>query len=439
MRAAVHVARLGLLPVAYGLSGALIGGTLNRVMIVEMGYPATVVAVLFALPLMISPVRVWLGHTSDTRPLGGLRRVPYVLLGAGGIAVGAVAITVLAVSPFPRQAALLAGLAVAFVLYGVGRNLGLTSFQALVAERFAAHMRGRAITLYEVATLLGLVLGAGFIGQALATFDARRTVMVAVGVAVAVFVLAAAAVHGQESRRDPRPDEAEAARIPFRVVLTDYVLADPQIRRFFAVVFCTFIGTLAQDVLLEPFGGLVLGLSVGETTRLTMFWGLGVMAAMLLSGLFLLRRVHQVRLMRIGIVASIGVFLALIGIGAAGAAHLIAPVVAGMGLATGIAGAGMLASVIGFTTRLRAGLLMGVWGVANMAGHAIGSVMGGFVVDLGTVLTGSSLLAYSAVFALEIGFLVAALAGTRGLRIAAARVSSEDRAFGAAGSDVSEN
>lgn len=429
---ALNLLRLAAMPIAYGLSGALIGGTLNRVMIVELGYPATLVALLFAIPLIISPLRVWLGHTSDTKPILGRRRVPYVLLGAALIAVGLICITMLAVSA-SHDGLVVTGLVVSFILYGVGRSLGLNSFQALLAERFSDRSRGRAITLFEVPTLLGLVMGSGLIGKAMEAYDAQRTVLVGLVVALAVCGLAMLATLGQERRASAAtPAQAQAASLPFRQVLTTYVLADPQIRRFFAVVFCTFVGTLAQDVLLEPFGALVLSMSVGQTSRLTMFWGLGVMASMVLSGVVLLRYINYLRLMRAGIAASMVVFVGLIAIGVAGHAEVFPLVVAFMGLATGVAGAGMLAGVINFTTKARAGLLLGVWGVANMAGHAFGSVMGGAIVDIGTAVTGSPLLAYCAVFALEVCFLGAALWLTAGLRITESRASAEERALIAA-------
>ncbi len=50
--------RLALFPMAYALSGVLIGSTLNRIMIADLGYAATLVALFFAIPLMVSPVRV---------------------------------------------------------------------------------------------------------------------------------------------------------------------------------------------------------------------------------------------------------------------------------------------------------------------------------------------------------------------------------------------
>jgi hypothetical protein len=85
----------------------------------------------------------------------------------------------------------------------------------------------------------------------------------------------------------------------------------------------------------------------------------------------------------------------------------------------------MLASVVEFTTPVRAGLLMGVWGVANMLGHAAGSVMGGIVVDTMRLATGSALAAYTALFVLEIAMLVLALGLTFRLAPGAIRASAE--------------
>lgn len=420
-----HHVRLGAFPVAYGLSGVLIGGTLNRVMIAEFGLPATLVALLFAIPLLISPLRLWVGHRSDAFPLFGRRREPYLLLGALLIGGGVAAIASVAVHLAPRPGVFVAAAAAAFLLYGVGRNLAHNTYQALLAEKFTGHVRARAVTLYEVVTLLGSVAGAGLLGRALEHYDPAKLVAVANAVGAAVVVLALVAVPGQEERATGAAHAEQARRKPFAEVLRDYVFADPQVRRLFAVVICTFIGTLAQDVLLEPYGALVLGMSVGETTRLTMFWGLGVLAAMLLSGLVLLRSVGALRLMRIGLGVSIVVFGAVAAVGLAGAPGLFRWLVLAMGFGTGLAGAGMLASVVEFTTPVRAGLLMGVWGVANMLGHASGSLLGGIVVDTMRLATGSALTAYTALFLFEIAMLVTALVLTLRLQPAATQASRE--------------
>lgn len=423
-RIANHV-RLGAFPVAYGLSGVLIGGTLNRVMIAELKLPATLVALLFALPLLVSPLRLWFGYRSDGFPIFGRRREPYLILGALLIGGGVAAIANWTVRTAATPASFVPGAVLAFLLYGVGRNLAHNTYQALLAEKFSGSVRARAVTLYEVVTLLGSVIGAGALGKALEHYDPARLVLVANIVGLVVVALAVVAVPGQEACATGAANAETARGKPFGEVVRDYVWADPQVRRLFVVVICTFIGTLAQDVLLEPYGALVLGMSVGETTRLTMFWGLGVLAAMLLSGLWLLRVLGALRLMRIGLGVSIAVFSAVAAVGLAGAPELFRWLVLVMGFGTGLAGAGMLGSVVEFTTPVRAGLLMGVWGVANMLGHAAGSLMGGIVVDTMRLATGSALAAYSALFAFEVAMLSAAFGLTLRLQSSATRATGE--------------
>lgn len=420
-----HHVRLGAFPVAYGLSGVLIGGTLNRVMIAELQLPATLVALLFAIPLLISPLRLWVGHRSDAFPLFGRRREPYLLIGALLIGGGVAAIAAVVVHLAPSPGTFVAAAVAAFLLYGVGRNLAHNTYQALLAEKFTGRVRARAVTLYEVVTLLGSVAGAGLLGRALEDYDPARLLAVANAVGAAVVVLALVAVPGQEARESGAARAELARQKPFAEVVRDYVWADPQVRRLFVVVICTFVGTLAQDVLLEPYGALVLGMSVGETTRLTMFWGLGVLVAMLLSGLVLLCQLGALRLMRIGLGVSVVVFAAVATVGLAGAPGMFRWLVLAMGFGTGLAGAGMLASVVEFTTPVRAGLLMGVWGVANMLGHAGGSLLGGIVVDTMRWATGSALAAYTALFAFEIAMLVLAFALTLRLQPAATHASRE--------------
>jgi BCD family chlorophyll transporter-like MFS transporter len=167
-------------------------------------------------------------------------------------------------------------------------------------------------------------------------------------------------------------------------------------------------------------------MEVDETTQLTAFWGIGVMASMLLSGTVLIKWLGYMRIMRIGIVASALVFIGVIVSGAMGNPGLFRSLVLVMGLGTGLAGAGMLTGVINFTTVIRAGMLMGVWGVANMTGHAFGSLIGGAVVDLMRSLTGNAFIAYATVFAIEVVFLLTALFLSTRLAVGKSRVYAEE-------------
>ena len=420
--------RLAGFSIAYGLSGALIGGTLNRIMIADLGLPASLVAFFFAIPLLVSPVRVWLGYRSDGFPLFGRRREPYIVLGALIIGLGIVAAAKTTASTTQVTAMLFLSGILSFLLYGLGRNLAHNTYQALITDRYDRQQRTRAVTFYEVATLLGAVMGAGFIGKALETYEPSKLVSVAMGVAVAVFVLALFAAINQEPRDVAAQNATERARqIPFQKVLREAIFADRQARILFTIVIFTFVGTLAQDALLEPYGGLVLGMSVGDTTRLTMYWGLGVLASMLLSGLFLIKWLGFMKLMRSGIVLSIAVFLGMVIVGMSGNAVTFRSLVFVMGLGTGLAGAGLLSSIISFATPVRAGMLLGVFGVANMVGHALGNLMGGTIVDVMRLATGSPLVAYSTLFSMEAVMLGVALYLSTRLDINASQASLEER------------
>ena len=84
--------RLSLFQVTVGMAIVLLVGTLNRVMIVELGVPAWLVALMISLPLVFAPLRAVVGFRSDThRSVLGWRRVPYIWMGTlvqfGGLAI----------------------------------------------------------------------------------------------------------------------------------------------------------------------------------------------------------------------------------------------------------------------------------------------------------------------------------------------------------------
>lgn len=424
----LHIIRLAGYPLGYGLTGALVGGVLNRIMVAELGFSIALVGLLFAMPQLVSPLRVWLGYRSDGFPLWGRRREPYMLLGTLVGACGVVLAVMLAVNNAAGDLLLTLGVMLAFVLYGIGRNLAHNSYEALLAERFTGDARPRAMTLFEVVTLLGSVMGAGALGAALRNFDPARLTTIALVTMLVVLTLTVLAALGQEATLKVSSAAINTARaLPFRQALRELVLADPQVRTFFTLILFAFIGTLAQDVLLEPFGGLVLGMSPSATTRLTAFWGVGVLTAMLLCGLLLLRFLPFLTVLRIGLVASAFAFGSVIFVGLTGRADLFRALVFVMGFGTGIAGAGMLTGLAHFTTTVRAGMLMGVWGMANLLGRASGSIIGGVVVQTLQWATGSTLLGYTTVFAIEVIMLIVALTLSFKLRIEQSAARREEQ------------
>ncbi len=403
--------RMAGFPFVLGLVGVFITGTLNRVMIVELAIPATLVGLFLAVPLLFSPLRMWLGYRSDAFPLLGLRREPYILLGALLSAAGVVLATTLAINSASLAALGVLGLLVAFMGYGVGKHLASNTFEALIADKFEGDGRSRAVTLYKVPMFIGIIGGAIVLGRLLEPFTVERLIAVAFGVAALAFVLTGIAVLRQEPRtRLTQAASQQAARTSFWQTFRDLIWRDRQARLFFVFVMLSIVGTQAQDILLEPFGALVLGMSVSETTRLTSYWGTGAILSLALSGGWLIRRVGYRAVLRAGLTANILVFLGIIAAGALGSVGLFRGLVLILGLGTGLAFAGALAAVIDFTTLVRAGFLMGVWGAASELGEAVGNLFGGAIVDTLRALTGNPLLAYGAVFVIEGLMLVGALA-----------------------------
>ncbi len=411
MKNGLNSLRLAVLPLSLTLISILAGSVINRVMVVELGLPVTLAGLFIAIPLLIAPIRVWLGYRSDAYPLRGLRREPYIILGAFIAGVGA-AVSVILVLDTPNIISIGSlGILVTLVTYGIGRNLANNTFQALIADKFeAGPKRSRAANLYEVVRMVGLIMAAGILGALLQPFSSARLVTMVIIMAILATVFAVFATIKQEPRGTDMKEAGEAARsVPFKKVVSDLVWKDPQARVFFLVVMLTLMGTQMQDVLLEPYGALVFGMTVGQTTQLTAFWGIGTLIAILLSGIILLKRFGFLVVFRAGLILVIALFPGIILAGMNGNVNLLRLLVIGLGLGTGLAAASLLAQMVDFTTKRRAALLVGVWGVAHQFGRALASMAGGVLVDGALFVTNdNALISYGTAFVLEAVILVAA-------------------------------
>ena len=419
----VSLIRLAGLPLSLTLLSILAGSVINRVMVVELGLPVILAGLFIAIPLLISPVRIWLGHLSDAYPLWGRRREPYLMLGALLSGFGVALSVALVVQTPPLASGATAWILLGLLLYGVGRNLTGNTFQALLTDRFAAGVaRARAANLYEVIKLLGLVGGAGVLGLALRPYSNERLVLVVALLSALAVLLSVLGALGQEPRSARLRKAAEAARAAsFRHSFRTLVWEDPQARLFLLVIMLTVLGTQMQDVLMEPYAGLVLGMDVAATTRLTMFWGLGALASILLSGLVLVRWLGLARLYRLGIGLLLPLFVLVVLAGVLQRPLLLQLSVLGLGLSSGLAAASLLAQAVEFTSARSAGLLLGVWGLGFQLGRALASVLGAGLVDLMNLMTDDApLLAYGAGFAVEAALLMGALLAYGRLRLRAA-------------------
>jgi BCD family chlorophyll transporter-like MFS transporter len=417
--------RLSLFQIAVGMAAALLVGTLNRVMIVELAVPAWIVSVMVGLPLLVAPFRALVGFRSDHyRSAIGWRRVPYIWLGTllqfGGLAIMPFALFVLAgdVTGPAWLGTVIGPLAagLAFLLVGTGMQTAQTAGLALATDLADERSRPRVVALMYVMLLVGMV-GSGFVfSLLLADFTHVRLIQVVQGAAVVTVLLNVVALWKQEARNPSRRAKDEAAPA-FRAAWRTFI-ADPRARRF---LWAVGLGTAAfnmQDIVLEPYGGEILKLSVGATSALTAILAAGSLVAFGLAARALGRGADPCRVAAWGALAGLPAFSAVIF-----AAPLESPLLfrAGsfaIGFGAGLFAVGTLTAAMTLERREHVGLALGAWGAvqATAAGTAIAA--GGAIRDmvsglatrglLGTALD-SPVTGYSFVYHLELYTLFLAL------------------------------
>jgi BCD family chlorophyll transporter-like MFS transporter len=435
----VGIVRLGLVQSAIGALFALTSLTLNRVMVVEYGLPAILPAAFVAWNYLVQLSRPRWGHGSDL----GHRRTPWIIGGMGVLALGTLmatdAATMMASSP------VLGGLLafVAYTLVGGGVGAAGTSLLALLATRVAPERRPAAASITWIMMIVGFIAYAAVSGVFLQPFSAQRLALVASCVSGVAFLVTLLAVRNAEVEgRTETVAESEAtpaAAASFKHVMAD-IWADPLARGFTIFVFVSMLAYSAQELILEPFAGLVFHMSPAQSAQISGTEKVGALIGMILFGV-LGARVRDARgafMRRWTVGGCLGSALALGGLVAAsviGPAWPLAPTVFALGLANGVfavAAIGSMMALAGAGAHPRAGARMGVWGAAQAGAFAIGGFLGATGVEALRGALHQLAPAFIWVFAAEGAlFLVAALLAGR-LAPAAARMSNPPEALSGA-------
>lgn len=413
----LKVLRLGLFQFGMGLSLAPITGTLNRVLIDELGIPAVAVGVLIALHYFVSPTRALIGFRSDQERAKGNWRMPYLVLGAmltyGGLATAPFSLILLSgdgsLTFWPAMIVCLA----IFLAYGIGVNVVETIYLATVSDITPARERGRVLATLWAMLVLGTVVGALVIGQLLLDYSHYRLIQVMQGSAVVFIALTFVSMYGQERLRPNGQlvDHVEGS-VPIRETLPGslrMLAGQPLLLGLFAVLFIATLGFATHDVLLEPYGGQVLGMSVTATTRLTAWWGGAMLIAIAFAGWLLWRRVSPVLLIMLGgMLGALG-FLTVSLAGGVQAVDQFRSGVALIGMGRGMFIVGSLALIMSLVDAHHAGLFLGLWGVMQALAQGIGTIAGGLTRDIAQALSGSTLMGYTLVYSASASFLTLAV------------------------------
>jgi BCD family chlorophyll transporter-like MFS transporter len=410
--------RLSLFQVTVGMALTLLVGTLNRVMIVELNVPASVVSIMIALPLLFAPFRAVIGFKSDIhRSALGWRRVPYIWRGTlvqfGGLAIMPFALLVLSGTgeTHPPMWAGEAAAALAFLMVGAGLHIVQTCGLALATDLAATESQPKVVGLMYVMLLFGMIASAFVFGYLLHPFSAGRLIQVIQGTAVVTITLNGIALWKQETRHSKHPEIA-AAPPTFRGSWEAFVSGGSAVRRLVVVGLGT-LGFSMEDVLLEPYGGQVLHLMVSTTTKLTATWALGGLLGFALASRVLARGFDPFRMATYGALVGIPAFAAVIASAPLQHVGLFAIGTLLIGFGFGLFSHGTLTATMKTAPKNQTGLALGAWGAVTATSAGVGVALGGVIRD---VIAGTDTQAmlgratgYTFVYGLEIVLLFAAL------------------------------
>jgi BCD family chlorophyll transporter-like MFS transporter len=423
------IARIGLVQAAIGALVMLATAVLNRLMVVEFGLLAAIPAGLVAWHYAVQLGRPLWGHGSDK----GSARVPWIIGGlivlAGG-SVLATQATLMMASSFGTAFALAV---LAYALIGAGVGAGGTSALALLASGVAPARRAAAAAVTWIMMVGGIVASAITVGELIKPYSPERVLEVAIGLAlvmVAVTVLATFRLERQAGHF--REGSADAPPPAFRAALAE-IWHEAAARRFTIFIFVSMIAFSMQDLILEPFTGLIFGLSPGESTRTVgQFHQGGILIGMIVAGIggsaFSGKRAHGLRPWVVG-----GCLASGLGLGALGLAAVNGPpwplganlFVLGFGNGVfAVAAIGSMMGLAGAGEQTREGVRMGVWGASQAIAFGLGGLIGALGLDASRRALGDDGAAFQLVFAIEAAaFVLAAALAVKATGSAAIRAS----------------
>ncbi len=406
------IVRIGLVQASIGALVMLPTTVLNRLMVVEYALLAAIPAGLVAWHYAVQLTRPLWGHGSDK----GRKRTPWILGGiatlAGGMLLASHA-TLMMATTFGVGLALAV---VAYTLIGIGVGMGGTSALALLASGVAPQRRAAAAATTWIMMVAGIVTSAITVGALLKPFSPDRLIEVASGLAfvtvgftaLATFRLEQGHVVFEETRKsEPAPD--------FRAALAE-IWSEAAARRFTVFIFVSMIAFSMQDLILEPFAGLVFGMDPGASTQLGGQHQGGILIGMIIAGVggsaFKGKLSSNLRLWIIG-----GCLLSALALAALAFAAMVGPgwpiganvFVLGFGNGVfAVAAIGSMMGLAGAGAKTREGIRMGVWGASQAIAFGTGGLLGAVGVDIARRAMGQDGPAFQIIFTIEAVLFVAA-------------------------------
>lgn len=452
----VDVARIGLVQACMGAVVVTITTTLNRVMVIELALPAVIPGLLVSLHYLIQMIRPRLGYGADQTK----RLTPWILAGMATLALGGVLAALATIWLASHWVFGLLSALLGFCMIGIGVSACGTPLLVLLSQSVGDHQKATAATAVWIMMIFGFAITSILSGKFLDPFSFERLLSVSVTISVISIALSSLSMWGLENKLSkrkasgtdpatvvaptskslaPTPSDAtlyavqvEDSRQHFKSSLKQ-LWRDDQARIFTYFVFSSMLAYSAQDLILEPFAGLIYHYTPGQTTQLSGTLHASVFVGMLLlafiAGTWVRGRLGDISTwMMTGCVFSA---IGMLGLSWAGlsaqAEHLIAlsPMLWVLGLGNGLFSIAAISTMMRLSTQsqhanpkspqtIRPGLKMGLWGAAQAVAFGLGGLVGTAVSDLSLKWMTSAADGYAIVFAIEsLIFLTAALMAWR--------------------------
>ena len=401
--------RLGLVQACLGAVVVLMTSTLNRLMVVELSMAATVPGFLVGLHYAVQLSRPKWGLISDLEN----NRTKWINLGMLILGIGANLAT-LSLALFHSNPVLAMLLSIfAYTLIGLGVGASGTSLLALMAKHTAERRRPAAAMITWLMMIFGIAVTAGIVGMLLVPYSFELLLKIVAGLTVLTMIISFASTWKIENNLDEirQTDQEKAPLLEELKSLWEH----SKTRNFTIFVFLSMTAYFMQELILEPYAGIVFQYTPSQTTSLSGMQNGGVFVGMLTVGILAtaLKFGTLKSWVQAGCLGSCFMLISIMLLGQINSSLPLELAVVGLGFFNGmfaVAAIGSMMSLAGSGSKRREGTRMGLWGAAQAIAAGFGGLLGTILVDLLQVADLSPVNAYGMVFSLEASlFALAAL------------------------------
>ena len=416
------IIRLGLVQTSIGAIVVMTTSTLNRIMVVELALPALIPGLLVALHYIVQMIRPRMGFASDQ----GRSKTPWILGGMVILGIGGVGASIgTAMMDTYFRIGLLVSI-VAFSFIGVGVSIGGTSLLALLAKSVNDQKRAAAATIVWIMMIFGFAITSVMIGKFIDPYTPMKVITIASVVSIIAIVISSMALYRLESGLTSsfhQKHNIAQKNIAFKEAFAA-LWQEPDIRHFTKFIFISMLAFSSQDLILEPFAGIVFQYTVGQTTSLSGIQHSGVLIGMILvaiAGSTGFRKYFG-SLNQWIIYGCFASAIAMFGLAIAGMVGMGWPLQLNVFL-LGVANGAFSIAAIGSMMRLavadgvgKEGVRIGLWGGAQAIAFGLGGLLGAIASDITKVLMTEIASAYSIVFAIEAALFLIAMRYAMGIK-----------------------